>query len=80
MFDAVQFSSVSEFFQMGKYTFHVWSVYGLFAVFLLVNLILPRVQRREFIREQRQKALRDAQMARMTAVEDAPQGAGGSDA
>ncbi|MEZ5526878.1 MAG: heme exporter protein CcmD [Gammaproteobacteria bacterium] len=70
MLDNIQFSSVSEFFQMGKYTFHVWSVYGLFALFVFVNLFLPRVQRRQFIREQRQRALRDVQLAQNTAVNE----------
>jgi heme exporter protein D len=70
MFDNIQFASVTEFLQMGKYTFHVWSVYGLFAVFVFVNLFLPRVQRRQFIREQRQKSLRDAQLAKHTAEDE----------
>lgn len=69
MFEHIQFNSLAEFLQMGKYTFHVWSVYGLFAIFILVNLFLPRVQRRQFIREQRNKAMRDAQLAKNTAVE-----------
>ncbi|MGJ8689501.1 MAG: heme exporter protein CcmD [Gammaproteobacteria bacterium] len=51
---------------MGKYSFHVWSVYGLFAVFVFVNLFKPLMQRRQFIREQRQKALRDKQIAQQS--------------
>ncbi len=70
MFDNIQFASVGEFFQMGKYTFHVWSVYGLFAVFLFVNLFKPRMQRRQFIREQRQKALRDKQIAQQSVEQE----------
>lgn len=69
MLESIQFSSIGEFLQMGKYSFHVWSVYGLFAVFVFVNLFLPRAQRRQFIREQRQRAQRDAQQAHHTAVE-----------
>lgn len=75
MFEHIQFSSVTEFLQMGKYTFHVWSVYGLFTIFIFVNLFLPRVQRRQFIREQRNKALRDAQLAKNTAVGQEREGA-----
>ena len=75
MFEQIQFNSVAEFLQMGKYTFHVWSVYGLFTVFILVNLFLPRVQRRQFIREQRNKAMRDAQLAKNTAVDQERVGA-----
>jgi heme exporter protein D len=61
MFESLAFDSVSEFLQMGKYTFHVWSVYALFAVFLTVNLYLPLARRRQFIREQQRRALRDSQ-------------------
>jgi heme exporter protein D len=68
MFDKIQFDSVGEFFQMGNYTFHVWSVYALFVVFIVANLLLPRLQRRQFIREQKRRALRDAQ-AGSSAVE-----------
>ncbi len=64
MFDSIQFASVGEFLQMGKYAFHVWTVYGVFAVFIFANLFLPRLQRRQFIREQKQRALRDAQMTK----------------
>lgn len=47
---------------MGIYTFHVWSVYLLFAVFISYNLLSPRLQRRQFIREQRRRAARDAEL------------------
>lgn len=59
----LQFSSLSEFLQMGIYTFHVWSVYLLFAIFISYNLLSPRLQRRQFIREQRRRAARDAELA-----------------
>jgi len=61
MLDNVQFASFSEFLQMGRYAFHVWSVYALFAIFILANLLAPRLRRRQFIREQRQRAQRDSQ-------------------
>lgn len=70
MFENLAFASVSEFLQMGKYTFHVWSVYVLFAVFVTVNLYLPRAQRRQFIREQKRRALRDAQSDQSTEVDE----------
>jgi heme exporter protein D len=56
----IQFSSLSEFLLMGKYTFHVWSVYIIFAVFLAVNLLQPLRERKAFIKEQKRRALRDA--------------------
>lgn len=59
----LQFSSVGEFFQMGRYTFHVWAVYSLFAVFLGYNLLMPLWQRRQFIRARRQLQRREARRA-----------------
>ena len=62
MLENLAFSSVSEFFQMGRYALHVWAVYGIFAVFIFVNLYLPRLERKRFIAEQKRRALREAQM------------------
>ena len=31
----------SEFFNMGGYAFYVWSSYGLMAVVLILNAVLP---------------------------------------
>ena len=59
----VQFSSLGEFLQMGNYTFHVWTVYLLFAIFISYNLLLPRLQRQQFVREQKRRASRDAELA-----------------
>jgi heme exporter protein D len=58
--DGIQFSSLSEFLLMGKYTFHVWSVYIIFVVFVAVNLLQPLRQRKIFIKEQKRRAIRDA--------------------
>lgn len=62
MFENLAFSSVGEFLQMGKYALHVWAVYGIFAVFIFVNLFLPRIERKRFIAEQKSRALREAQI------------------
>lgn len=59
----LQFSSLSEFVQMGAYSFHVWVVYLLFALFLGYHLILPGLQRKQFIRLQKRRAARDAELA-----------------
>ncbi|MDO8909116.1 MAG: heme exporter protein CcmD [Pseudohongiella sp.] len=60
----LQFSSVSEFLTMGgSYTFHIWSVYLLFAIFISYNLMQPKLVRRQFIREQKRRALRDAELS-----------------
>ncbi|OGT72699.1 MAG: heme exporter protein CcmD [Gammaproteobacteria bacterium RIFCSPLOWO2_02_FULL_57_10] len=61
MLDGIVFTSFSEFLQMGRYAFHVWTVYILFTIFVVVNLTLPGIQRRQFIREQKRRAQRDTQ-------------------
>jgi heme exporter protein D len=63
----LQFSSFSEFLQMGSYSFHVWLVYLLFVVFLGYHLILPGLQRKQFIRLQKRRAARDAELAAQAA-------------
>lgn len=61
---SLQFSSLTEFLAMGgSYTFHIWSVYLLFAIFISYNLLQPKFARRQFIREQKRRALRDAELA-----------------
>jgi len=57
MFEAIQFSSFSEFINMGGYAFNVWTVYGLFAVFVAVNLYFPLRQKKQIIREQKRRLL-----------------------
>ena len=60
----LQFSSLSEFLYMGGvYTFHIWAVYLLFAIFIGYNLLQPRMTRRHFIKEQKRRAARDAELA-----------------
>jgi heme exporter protein CcmD len=64
---AFQFSSLSEFLQMGGvYTFHIWAVYLLFAVFIGYNLLQPKMVRRHFLREQKRRAARDEELASKT--------------
>ena len=59
----LQFSSLGEFLQMGSYTFHVWLVYLLFTIFVSYNLVIPGVRQRQFVREQKRRAARDAELA-----------------
>lgn len=63
----LQFSSFSEFVQMGTYSFHVWVVYLLFVVFLGYHLLLPGLQRKQFVRQQQRRASRDAELAAQAA-------------
>ncbi len=43
--------SFSEFLAMGGYGFYVWTSYGLTLVVLLLNIIIPIVQRKQFFRQ-----------------------------
>ena len=38
LLNAIQFESWAEFVDMGGYAFNVWAVYGLFVVFIAVNV------------------------------------------
>lgn len=60
MIDAIQFSSFSEFIDMGGYAFNVWTVYALFAVFLVANIMLPLRKHKQILREQsRRRSIND---------------------
>lgn len=70
---SLQFASVAEFLAMGgSYTFHIWSVYLLFAIFISYNLLQPKMVRRQFIREQKRRAVRDAELAAKDSGHPAP--------
>ena len=56
MFEAIQFSSLREFFEMGGYAFNVWSVYAIFGVFVGVNTFLPIIRREKIIKELKWRA------------------------
>ena len=43
--------SLAEFLRMGGYAFYVWTAYGVCAVVLIVNLVLPVLQLNRFFRE-----------------------------
>ena len=51
MIEKIQFSSFSEFLDMGGYAFNVWSVYFLFAIFISINLISPIRKRKQIMRD-----------------------------
>ena len=40
--------SVEQFFAMGGYAFYVWTSYGVTFLVLLVNIIIPIAQRKQF--------------------------------
>ncbi len=41
----------SDFFAMGGYALYVWTAYGLMAIVLAVNLVLPFRRRAEVVRK-----------------------------
>ena len=57
MLDAIQFSSFAEFIDMGGYGFNVWSVYGLFAIFVAVNLVLPLRKKQKILRQLKRRKM-----------------------
>ncbi len=42
---------MSEFFNMGGYAFYVWLSYGLTAVILIANIIVPKMNERKVKRD-----------------------------
>jgi heme exporter protein D len=52
MISGIEFSSFSEFLNMGGYAFNVWAVYGLFSVFIAINLVAPMIKRKSILKEQ----------------------------
>ena len=62
MFDAIQFSSLGEFLNMGGYAFNVWAVYALFVVFFSVNLYYPLMRKRHIFSEQKRRLIVNKEM------------------
>ena len=52
---AIQFDSWAEFVDMGGYAFNVWAVYGLFLIFIAVNIIVPLRRRKTLLRDLRRR-------------------------
>ncbi len=50
--------SLQEFFAMGGYAFYVWTSYGIATIILVINIIIPIVQRKGFLRQQALKQKR----------------------
>ena len=57
----MQFSNFQEFIEMGGYAFNVWSVYGMFLIFLTVNLYGPLRKNRLIIRDLKRRYALNAQ-------------------
>jgi heme exporter protein D len=50
--------SLQEFLYMGGYGFYVWASYGICLVVLLANVVVPIIQRKQFLRQQALKQKR----------------------
>lgn len=44
-------NSFDEFLAMGGYGFYVWTSYAIVFVVLLLNVVLPLMQRKQFLRD-----------------------------
>jgi len=74
MFESIQFASFSEFVEMGGYAFNVWSVYGLFTLFLAVNLYLPLRRKKQIMRDlKRRMLLNETSHQNRSAEQSAPE-------
>jgi heme exporter protein D len=56
--DGERTMSIQEFFAMGGYAFYVWTSYGLTLIVLLANIVIPILQRKQFLRQQALKQKR----------------------
>ena len=63
LISAIQFDSWAEFVDMGGYAFNVWAVYGLFVVFIAVNIVVPVQRRKTLLRDLRRRQNIDGQVA-----------------
>lgn len=50
--------SLQEFLAMGGYGFYVWTSYGICLFVLVANVLIPVVQRKQFLRQQALKQKR----------------------
>jgi heme exporter protein D len=50
--------SVQEFFAMGGYAFYVWTAYGITLAVLAANILIPVMQRKQWLRRQLLKTKR----------------------
>ena len=52
--------TLKEFIQMGGYGFYVWTAYGIATLVLIINVVVPVFQRRQFLRQQALKQKRQS--------------------
>ena len=66
----MQFSNFQEFIEMGGFAFNVWSVYGMFLIFLTINLYGLLRKNRQIIRDLRRRYALDGQVPPKSAGAD----------
>ena len=44
-----------EFLDMGKYTAHIWSAYGITFTVLIVNIFLPVMQNKNLLKKMKRR-------------------------
>lgn len=44
--------TLKEFFAMGGYAFYVWTSYGITLAVLVANIVIPVMQRKQWLRRQ----------------------------
>lgn len=54
-------NSFAEFLAMGGYGFYVWTAYAIAFVVLLLNIVLPLMQRKQLLRQLALKQKRNKQ-------------------
>ena len=57
------FESFSEFLNMGGHGLYVWLAYGISAVLLAINVVLPILHKRQLVKEQARKLRREQKLS-----------------
>lgn len=55
----IQYSSLTDFLDMGGYALYVWSAYGIFFAFVALSLLQPRLARRRIMKQLRARLERE---------------------
>ena len=50
---------MNEFFHMGGYAFFVWTSYGLAALVLIANIVIPIQRKREILKNLKRRLRRE---------------------
>ena len=56
------FDSFSDFLAMGDRAVYVWSVYGLFLIVFVANMLAPKFMRASLLKEERRRRRREEQL------------------